>query len=510
MANLRLMPAAGGGAVEVDKDKTLVGREPGCDIVVSDGSVSRKHAVVERRGAGWFVVDQGSANGTFLDSQRVAESELHSGQELRFGAIAYKVEIEGDDSATTILTTGPEATVVAPAPLAPPAPRPAPPVPPPAAPIRPVPPAAAPPPIARPAPPAATPPIPRPAPPVAGPPPIPPRPAAPPAPPAVPPRPAAPLPRPAAPPPSPPRPPVPARPGPPPPPPAPVPGQAPPPPKKGRGPLFWSLTGCCGCLLLLFIGIGLIGGAAFWMTGDAVATVRSQLQELKGGDIDGAYARLSGSAQARMSRSAFETFVARHPGLRENTDSTFWSRSVKNDTATLSGLLSSASGTRERVTYELVKEGGTWKVSGIDVEGDTGGGAGSAAAGGGGGGDGGGGLSLETTGVEKAAVTGGTAVTIKTQVSGFKVRPEGSAYAMDLAEDVITVGPTGEAVPGLQQKDVERLRTPTTLEQGAIANFTTKLTLSGDSAPGRYTVRLTIRDQVGGAAKTHEVAFDLP
>jgi hypothetical protein len=48
------------------------------------------------------------------------------------------------------------------------------------------------------------------------------------------------------------------------------------------------------------------------------------------------------------------------------------------------------------------------------------------------------------------------------------------------------------------------------MEEGAIANFTTKLTLAGDSAPGRYTVRLTIRDQVGGGAKTHEVAFDLP
>ena len=101
-------------------------------------------------------------------------------------------------------------------------------------------------------------------------------------------------------------------------------------------------------------------------------------------------------------------------------------------------------------------------------------------------------------------------MTIKTQVSGFKVRPEGNAYAMDLVEDVITVGPTGDAVPGLQQKEVERLRTPTTMEQGAIANFATKLTMSGDSAPGRYTVRLTIRDQVGGAAKTYEVPFDLP
>src|SRR5438093_3907762 len=242
MANLRLMPAAGGGAVEIDKDKILVGRDPGCDIVVSDGSVSRKHALVERRTAGWFVVDQGSANGTFLDSQRVAESPLHNGQELRFGAIAYKVEMESEDSATTILTTGPEVTVIAPTPIAPP-PRPAPPASPPAAPPRPVPPAAAPPPVPRPAPPAAPPPIPRPAPPAAGPPPIPPRPAAPPA---VPPRPSAPPPRPAAPPP---RPPAPARPGPPP-PPAPVPGEAPPSPKKGRGPLFWTLTGCCGCLLL--------------------------------------------------------------------------------------------------------------------------------------------------------------------------------------------------------------------------------------------------------------------
>jgi hypothetical protein len=272
------------------------------------------------------------------------------------------------------------------------------------------------------------------------------------------------------------------------------------------------LTGCCGCLLLALLGIGLVGGAAFYMTGDAVAAARAQLAELKAGDIDGAYARLSGSYQARLSRQAFEAFVTRHAGLRENTDSTFWSRSVNNDTATLTGLLTAASGTRERVTYELIKEGGTWKISNIDVDGDSGGESSSLGGGGaGGGGSGGGGeMSLETTGLEKASVTGGTAVTIKTQVSGFKVRPEGGAYAMDLVEDVDTFGPTGEAVPGLQQKEVERLRSPTSLEQGAIANFTTKLTLSEGSVAGRYTVRLTIRDQVGGGAKTHEVAFDLP
>ncbi len=244
------------------------------------------------------------------------------------------------------------------------------------------------------------------------------------------------------------------------------------------------------------------------MTGDAVAAARGQLQELKRGDMDAAYARLSSSAQAQMPRGAFEALVSRHPGLRENADSTFWNRSVKNDTATLSGLLTSASGRHERVTYALVKEGGTWKISGIDVEGDTGGGGSS--SGGGGSGGSGSGLVLETTGIEKAAVTGGTAVTIKTQVSGFQVRPQGNAYAMDLVEDVDTIGPTGEGVPGLQQKEVERLRSTTSMDQGAIANFTTKLTLSEGTAAGRYVVRLTIRDQVGGGAKTHDVAFDLP
>jgi len=213
-----------------------------------------------------------------------------------------------------------------------------------------------------------------------------------------------------------------------------------------------------------------------------------------------------------MPRPAFEAFVSRHPGLRENADSTFWNRSVKNDTATLSGMLTSASGTRERVTYELVKEGGAWKISSIDVEGDSGGGSSSGGGGSGGGGSGGnsGNLTLETTGIEKAAVAGGTAVTIKTQVGGFKVRPQGNAYVMDLVEDVDTIGPTGEAVPGLQQKEVERLRSTTSMDQGAIANFTTKLTLSEGTAAGRYVVRLTIRDQVGGGAKTHEVSFDLP
>ena len=79
MAALRLVPTSGAAPIDVSSDNALVGREPTCDVVVSDGSVSRKHARLERRGEDWAVVDQGSANGTFVDSQRIVETVLRTG-----------------------------------------------------------------------------------------------------------------------------------------------------------------------------------------------------------------------------------------------------------------------------------------------------------------------------------------------------------------------------------------------------------------------------------------------
>jgi hypothetical protein len=67
-----------------------------------------------------------------------------------------------------------------------------------------------------------------------------------------------------------------------------------------------------------------------------------------------------------MSRDEFAAFAAAHPGLMDNKDSTFASRNVKNDVATLeNGILISSSGITEIATFELVKEGGEWKISDI-------------------------------------------------------------------------------------------------------------------------------------------------
>jgi pSer/pThr/pTyr-binding forkhead associated (FHA) protein len=130
MANLRLIGERG-TELEFTLDRTLVGREATCDVVVEDKSVSRKHAVIEHRGEGWTVVDQGSANGTFVNGQKVAEAELHDGHELRFGMVNFRVEIEAALMGTVLMSapeTGGTVLMTTPEISAPPrAPAPAPP-----------------------------------------------------------------------------------------------------------------------------------------------------------------------------------------------------------------------------------------------------------------------------------------------------------------------------------------------------------------------------------------------
>lgn len=330
MGNLRLVPASG-LPLEVTKEDALVGRDPGCDVVVPDGSVSRRHARIQRRGESWVVVDQGSANGTFIDSQRVAEVTLRHGQELRFGAVSFKVELEGieDISATVAgLPAMSEATVVSTSPLmAIPVPKPAPPAPP------------APPP-------SIPPPIPSPPPPPVAKPPAPPSAAQakerfrPPSPPGAP---------------------VP--------PPVPQMSAGPAPAKKGKGPVFWIFAGCCGCLLLGLVLGAVLGGSVFMMTAAPVGAVREQLKALKAHDTAQACAHLASNASLDCDR--LKELAEAHPGLGDNKDSTFWNRSIKNDGATVSGVLLAESGRAEPATFTLVKEGAAWKVVDIRFEGVT-------------------------------------------------------------------------------------------------------------------------------------------
>jgi pSer/pThr/pTyr-binding forkhead associated (FHA) protein len=65
-----------------------VGRGAHNDVVLPDESVSDAHAKLQKREAGWFVVDMGSTNGTYVAGRRVeTEQRLEGAPDLRFGGV---------------------------------------------------------------------------------------------------------------------------------------------------------------------------------------------------------------------------------------------------------------------------------------------------------------------------------------------------------------------------------------------------------------------------------------
>ena len=69
----------------IDKDVTTAGRHPQSDIFLDDVTVSRKHVEFRRADSKFFVHDVGSLNGTYVNQQRVEDTELAHGDELQIG-----------------------------------------------------------------------------------------------------------------------------------------------------------------------------------------------------------------------------------------------------------------------------------------------------------------------------------------------------------------------------------------------------------------------------------------
>src|SRR5207247_6480093 len=65
--------------------ETTVGRSPDCGIFLDDVTVSRKHAILRERDGNFFIEDQGSLNGTFVNRKRVESAQLEDGDELQVG-----------------------------------------------------------------------------------------------------------------------------------------------------------------------------------------------------------------------------------------------------------------------------------------------------------------------------------------------------------------------------------------------------------------------------------------
>jgi hypothetical protein len=69
----------------IDGPVLQIGRAPGCDIVLDDRNVSRRHAEIRRRGPVVVLVDLDSTNGTIVNGRRVREHPLADGDRITLG-----------------------------------------------------------------------------------------------------------------------------------------------------------------------------------------------------------------------------------------------------------------------------------------------------------------------------------------------------------------------------------------------------------------------------------------
>ena len=75
-----------GSTFLLEHDETSAGRDTESSVFLDDITVSRTHAVFERReGPEWFVRDVGSLNGTYVNGEQVDETKLASGDEVQVG-----------------------------------------------------------------------------------------------------------------------------------------------------------------------------------------------------------------------------------------------------------------------------------------------------------------------------------------------------------------------------------------------------------------------------------------
>ena len=80
----------------INKETLIVGRDPSCEMVINDASISRKHAMLRKKDGRWIVEDLDSENGTYVSfngdpqfERKAQVNALKNGSIVRFGEAGY-------------------------------------------------------------------------------------------------------------------------------------------------------------------------------------------------------------------------------------------------------------------------------------------------------------------------------------------------------------------------------------------------------------------------------------
>lgn len=77
--------------------RMTIGRGRGCDVqVLEDPSVSRNHCTITQEGGQFFIADNGSTKGTWVEDERVSDvQKLEGGEQIELGASTFTFRVHG-------------------------------------------------------------------------------------------------------------------------------------------------------------------------------------------------------------------------------------------------------------------------------------------------------------------------------------------------------------------------------------------------------------------------------
>ena len=68
-----------GELIRIDKDTMIIGRSRTCDVVIPSAKVSRQHASLSRVDGDLYIEDLGSANGVWLNGEKITRAKVNPG-----------------------------------------------------------------------------------------------------------------------------------------------------------------------------------------------------------------------------------------------------------------------------------------------------------------------------------------------------------------------------------------------------------------------------------------------
>ena len=81
-----------GTTYQLDDKQMTIGRSPRCDIFLNDMTVSRNHALIVPRKGKFYIQDQQSYNGIWINNQSIDNRALHQDDIVQIGAFCLLYE----------------------------------------------------------------------------------------------------------------------------------------------------------------------------------------------------------------------------------------------------------------------------------------------------------------------------------------------------------------------------------------------------------------------------------